>query len=707
MLPPEVLEQIASHLDTESRLACLQVDRLWNAVFTPSLWHTISGDDKDPWRRLFKPANYPNDEEKEPNDARSFRLQQLQKHGNSIRQISLYDSWSVRLLLQAKVTQLRSLTIYGYHHAEHTKLSASILSELSADVPVHLFDKDYKPSSIALSRACWQLITTNPNLTSIRFMNSTMQSMAPFHIREDSDNSNSNNNRQAGEPPFTPGDYIINVVSSLPKLSHFRLMPCSSEWVLPALASSLLPTIRSYVYSNGNLGGLENLERPSLCTTLESLQILPPIGVRHLRSVLNAFPALKGLEMLECEASRGDPPLPPYNPCYLSSTKGGSIITQSTMIPIVHTALERIRVNEICDLLRAQVAFPNLKIFGPIGEVIDLRQFLLILKSFPVLEHLEVLSLRGQDSLRDSRLPIEKEQPDWKNLKTLILRLNLFRPLNMTRILAKMPHLVRIEIRSLTPDSLVHIGENCRNLEHIRFNLPRPCYKETNQLFIGCPNLRSIQGLGIAVLAEDMIKEKGPRWTCLRLQKFHCEIHGIPRLDPDQEAQLKAKSADPDDSTQQYLIEQHQRSLSVQRQVYQQLARLTNLRCLDVGFPKRRYRQYPPTVVARTPAGARIRWYNTPIPDTLEFSLESGLSELATLHRLDTFGFKAMNHRIGDEELQWMSANWKSLTTVYGLEAHVDGVLCDEKAEAVGKQLKALAPRVHLGVYRHSDSYDS
>ncbi|KAF9147713.1 hypothetical protein BG015_010604 [Linnemannia schmuckeri] len=520
-LPPEILEQIGPHLDTH--------------------------DDRISWRRLFKPANYQGhhthscpshgdkeEDDGEPGEQRNFRIRQLQKYGRRIRHVSLYDSWSIGLLLQAKVvTQLRSLTIFGYRHSAHTGLSADILIELAQDVPAHLFKKMvHDSSSVALARACWQLIINNPGLTSVRLMSLTVQSMSFFDTHH-TVNSNGEGDTTASDIGnsdllLTPTYYLINVVSNhLPRLSHLRLTPSHTEWLLPALANSLLPTIRSYVYSNGDMTTLDNLK----------------------------------LEMWNCLADLKDPHLLPYNQSTprnsTKSSNGGS----SPMELIIHTGMEHIQVSEIHDLLRAQVHFPNLKTFGPIGEIVDLRQLPLILRSFPALEHLMAFYLKGQDSDRDSKLPIEKE-PNWK-LKTLILRANQFRPRTMTRILAKMPYLVRPELRSLTPDTLAHLAApgQCQFLEHIRFNLRQPCYGETNRLLVVCPNLRSIQGLGIAVLAEGMITE--PRWTCLRLQKFHCEIHGVPRLDHSQEAQLNAASDDNDGNKQQ-LLELHQRSLPVQ-----------------------------------------------------------------------------------------------------------------------------------------------
>ncbi|KAF9542990.1 hypothetical protein EC957_001348 [Mortierella hygrophila] len=460
-LPPEILQQIGFHLDNRSRLSSLLVNRLWNEVFTTSLWHTISSDDTNPWRRIFRPANYRSlythnwsfshddkdkdrDDDGEPKEEREFRIRQLQKHGHLIRHITLNDSWSVGLLLQARVvTQLKSLVIFEYHPA-HSGLSADVLTQLVKGVPARLFKRTGNNfSSVELARACWQLIVNNHSLTSVRFMYSTGPSYSG-NIYSGGDDTIANDDDD--NLLLTPTQYLINVVSKMSRLSHLRLPPSPAEWLLPALANSLLPTIRSYVLYNSDMTSLDNLASPSPsspCTTLESLQILRPIRLRHLRSIASTFPGLKRLEVWTCRADLKDAHLLHYNPNkHLYNSTKGSNSGSSSMELIVHTGMEHIQISEVYHLLRAQVLFPNLKTLGPITNIVDLRQLLLILRSFPALEDLQAFHFKGQDSYRDSKLPIEKE-PDWK-LKTLVLRLNHFRPRTMTRMLAKMPFLISV-----------------------------------------------------------------------------------------------------------------------------------------------------------------------------------------------------------------------------------------------------------------------
>ena len=61
-----------------------------------------------------------------------------------------------------------------------------------------------------------------------------------------------------------------------------------------------------------------------------------------------------------------------------------------------------------------------------------------------------------------------------------------------------------------------------------------------------------------------------------------------------------------------------------------------------------------------------------------------------------------MNYQIG-EELQW---HWRGLKTAYGLDAYKDRLLCDEKADKLGRRLKELVPGCEVGVFRYCGSFE-
>ena len=53
--------------------------------------------------------------------------------------------------------------------------------------------------------------------------------------------------------------------------------------------------------------------------------------------------------------------------------------------------------------------------------------------------------------------------------------------------------------------------------------------------------------------------------------------------------------------------------------------------------------------------------------ECLEFSLESGLEELAGLKELEVLDVNPLAHRIGVPEVQWMVIHWPKLGAIRGL----------------------------------------
>lgn len=48
---PELLDLVSSYLTPADLLACIRVNRLWNQIFIPKLWHTID-DSLQSWRKI-------------------------------------------------------------------------------------------------------------------------------------------------------------------------------------------------------------------------------------------------------------------------------------------------------------------------------------------------------------------------------------------------------------------------------------------------------------------------------------------------------------------------------------------------------------------------------------------------------------------------------------------------------------------------------
>ncbi|KAF9089411.1 hypothetical protein BGX23_006708 [Mortierella sp. AD031] len=195
-----------------------------------------------------------------------------------------------------------------------------------------------------------------------------------------------------------------------------------------------------------------------------------------------------------------------------------------------------------------------------------------------------------------------------------------------------------------------------------------------NQLFVGCSSLKHCSGMGHAILAADFIRE--PHWTCLGLQDLDCAIRGVPRLSPSQEHVLDRmrheSRTEPATDEEREAVERMTHSLSVQRQVYQRLACFTDLRQLDLGCVKIATGSLHERFVNQFSDGVYFRDLGSKVgivPDTLELSLGSGLSELSTLSRLRSIKLRSVDHRLGMKDLSWMVDAWplKEIAGLFGV----------------------------------------
>ncbi|KAG0088026.1 hypothetical protein BGZ92_006705 [Podila epicladia] len=132
----------------------------------------------------------------------------------------------------------------------------------------------------------------------------------------------------------------------------------------------------------------------------------------------------------------------------------------------------------------------------------------------------------------------------------------------------------------------------------------------------------------------------GIHWGSFSIQMFCCPIK-VPRSDDDIPAVHRRET------------EWHstiEDSREAQRQVYQQLSKLTKLKELRLGDMR-----------AAGKTHHAFQWY------CLEMTLESGLDELEGLKQLEILDIRTMNHDIGIRELEWMNRCWPRLECVLGL----------------------------------------
>lgn len=129
-------------------------------------------------------------------------------------------------------------------------------------------------------------------------------------------------------------------------------------------------------------------------------------------------------------------------------------------------------------------------------------------------------------------------------------------------------------------------------------------------------------------------------WSCEKtLKHFGIVITGIPRPD------LKRGDTVAEEYPGQ--------SQEIHGQVYDRLARLTNLETLWIGI--------------------ECSWFQS---DCLVMSLESGLEKLSGLKKMKVLDVRSMYTRIGVKEVQWMTEHWPRLREIYGL----CGIRHDEQA---------------------------
>ncbi|KAG0282820.1 hypothetical protein BGZ96_012808 [Linnemannia gamsii] len=159
------------------------------------------------------------------------------------------------------------------------------------------------------------------------------------------------------------------------------------------------------------------------------------------------------------------------------------------------------------------------------------------------------------------------------------------------------------------------------------------------------------------IMAEDFIDldsalESVRPWQCeSTLKVFSARISGIPRPGVTRIAREKYPGQRND----------------LQQQIYERLARFTNLELLELGhqsFWTDRDREW------WSPSGQEVldEWGNH--VDCLDMSLASGLRKLKGLKKLRKVCVISMSTSIGVEEVQWMAQNWLKLEAVHGLRPH-------------------------------------
>ncbi|KAG0375834.1 hypothetical protein BGX24_008608 [Mortierella sp. AD032] len=292
-------------------------------------------------------------------------------------------------------------------------------------------------------------------------------------------------------------------------------------------------------------------------------------------------------------------------------------------------------------------------------------------------------------------------------LATLRLGFRSGHPLddNLNGVFLWLPHLTTLTVTHLEPSIAQSLSTFCTNLETVivphRGTLSAPLSQMAPMtmsalglLLKNCPTLKKFDG--IRHVLSGQIWEVP--WVCQGLTFLRCRVRGVQRLLPqDQErydAIVSTGDWSPLSEDDSRLAVSHTASLEQQKKIYERLATLTKLRVIDLGGEYRRFhRDYEI-------AFDDYVQFNGPAHDTLELTLGSELGLLETLKGLQVFGFEGMDHRIGQNELQWMALQWPQLQVMRGLHDAFPARIDYERRKVELRELfEKLRPDVrHQGV---------
>ncbi|KAG0016723.1 hypothetical protein BGZ81_011076 [Podila clonocystis] len=524
---------------------------------------------------------------------------------------------------------------------------------------------------VELTEKCWQLVYNNrASLSQLVFGVAAKKGLCP---------------------PQATSIFWNTLLSRLTRLEHLDMTMPS-----PTALLMLLPT-----WEHGSLRrySCESFEIQTLSASeyvdpgLRSIKISMPVLIRELKVMLGFWPNLEHLSLH-------------HNLC------DDQVILQSQLASMefkifedacVQEKLTSLRLESPAALLRSNVHFPGLrsltcrKIASP--EVFR-RQ---ILTRFPLLESVTFSELEGAIPGSDP-VPLLNAEKIAYPLKYLTIRWSLPLGFLLSRIIDQCPYLVEVKVPYGCPKLLTALGD-CRSLQKVSLTASGECSKAAVNLLVNCRWLTELVCQDMRILAEDILDAKS--WSCVGLRRLRCEIVGIPRLTSAKEiAAFRARVFKPTadeiatlkevptrESTQdQAGLAAH--SLAVQKKVLSQLARLTRLRELHLGFMGTSTR-IPSHLVDFQ--GKACAFVDMPVSDTLEFSLDSGLDQLANLRELRSVTIKGNHHMIGCAELDWMVEHWPMLQLISGVDrfGHQLGTP-RRNVQRLKEHMKKIQPKVEI-----------
>ncbi|KAF9150388.1 hypothetical protein BG015_007807 [Linnemannia schmuckeri] len=207
-----------------------------------------------------------------------------------------------------------------------------------------------------------------------------------------------------------------------------------------------------------------------------------------------------------------------------------------------------------------------------------------------------------------------------------------------------------------------------------------------------CSNLRVFDALGHRFMLRWQMLTP---WACTKLETFRCQILGVRRLTRSNEVAYR-RAVDYQEKGRRLnakkvkILQHHQAILDDHALVNNQLARLPQLRVLEIGFDHRKRRSY-----GLRASRCEFLDYSKPLQYMPEFSLDSGLGKLSVLKELKVFEFEGVDYRIGTKELDWMTESWPKLRMLRGLEKDtLPRIRFDEQKALLRNHLRRLRPEI-------------
>ncbi|KAF9932746.1 hypothetical protein FBU30_007396 [Linnemannia zychae] len=242
--------------------------------------------------------------------------------------------------------------------------------------------------------------------------------------------------------------------------------------------------------------------------------------------------------------------------------------------------------------------------------------------------------------------------------------------------------------------------------------LESPVEDSLSILLSSLPRLR-VLNIPNGMIVASVTLEKP--WICMDLEELSCQIVRLPYMTQEEEYQvqeiLQRKASLNGNSEILNLTSKESRLLHLKdectdtrRAILSQISKMTSLKYLSLSPDLKNakdmfYGDYYIDLIYKSERDGRIYFrYNKALPDTLHLRLDCGLDQLASLTRLEYFGFESIDHRMEACDIEWIASHFLLLKEMRGLST--DNYLAmepDPKIEALLAQIKTLRPFVKQG----------